>query len=135
MSGKHFTSMYQKPDYNSGNHSGGQGQFEDRIIMKSKLTKESLVVVSPNQVSADLPTENSTEVVILDLKDGIYYELRDVGARIWELIQQPCSVAAILDKLLAEYDVTAPRCEADLLALLEDMSEHDLIEISDAPYR
>lgn len=68
-------------------------------------------------------------VVILTLKDGVYYELKDVGARVWELIQEPHSVEFILDKLLEEYDVDGKRCETDLLALAENLAKLGLIEI------
>ena len=98
-----------------------------------KLTKESVLAVSPDQVSADLSSGLGKEVVILDLKDGIYYELNEVGAHIWGLIQQPNSVQAILDSLLEEYDVSPEQCEADLLALAEDMIRRGLVEIKDGP--
>lgn len=97
------------------------------------LTKASLLVASPDQVSADVSPDASGDVVILHLKDGIYYELNEVGARIWELIQQPCSVQAVLDALLIDYDADAERCEGDLLALVDDMAGRGLIEIKDGP--
>ena len=51
--------------------------------------------------------------MILSLKDGMYYELK-VAARVWSLIQQPCSIQSIHDVLLEEYEVEAERCEVDL---------------------
>lgn len=93
------------------------------------LTKASLLVASPDQVSADVSPDASGDVVILHLKDGIYYELNETGARIWELIQQPCSLGAVLEALLAEYETDAQQCEADLLALVEDMAGRGLIEV------
>jgi hypothetical protein len=86
-------------------------------------------VASQNQISADLSSDLPGNVVILSLKDGIYYELEEVGARIWSLIQKPCSIQVILDTLLKEYEVDAQRCEADLLALVEEMTKRGLIEI------
>ena len=102
------------------------------IVIMTNLSKAALLVASPDQVSADLSPDLSGDVVILHLKDGVYYELNRTGARIWSLIQQPCSLGAILDALLAEYEVDAQQCEADLLALLADMVEHGLVEIEDA---
>jgi hypothetical protein len=87
------------------------------------------LVASQDQVSADLSSDLSGQVVILGLKDGIYYELNEVGARIWNLIQQPRSVQSIIDTLLEEYDVSAAQCEADVLTLAEDMAGRGLIEI------
>jgi len=97
----------------------------------TRLTKASLLVAHPDQISADLSPDLSGDVVILHLKDGIYYELNETGARIWELIQQPCSLGTVLDALVADYEVDQQQCEADLLALIEDMVGRGLIEIKD----
>lgn len=99
----------------------------------ASLSKATLLVASTDQISADVSPDLSGEVVILHLKDGIYYELNETGARIWQLIQQPCALGAVLDALLVEYDVDARQCEADLLALVDDMADRGLIEIADGP--
>ena len=103
--------------------------------MRTSLSNTSVVVVSQDQVSADLSPDPSGEVVILGLKDGVYYELNEVGARIWRLIQQPRSVQSVIDTLLAEYDVPAQQCAADVLALAEDMVNRGLVDICDEPNR
>ena len=103
--------------------------------MKTSLTKASLLVASQDQISADLSSDQSGDVVILGLKDGVYYELNEVGTCIWRLIQQPCSVQSVVDTLLADYDVPARQCLVDVLALAEDMVERGLVEIHDDPDR
>jgi len=87
---------------------------------------EATVVVSKEQASADLD-----EAAILNLKDGVYYGLDPVGARIWKLIQTPRTVREVRDMILEEYDVEADRCEKDLIALLQDLAKNDLIDIVD----
>ena len=101
--------------------------------MNSPLSKTSVLAVSPNQVSADLSTDSSGAVVILGLKDGMYFELSEVGARIWHLIQQPRSVQAIVATLLDEYDVPAEQCESDVLDLAREMLERGLVVVVDEP--
>ena len=101
--------------------------------MKTSLTKTSLLVASRDQVSADLASDQSGDMVILGLKEGVYYELNEVGTCIWRLIQQPCSVQSVVDTLLVEYDVPARQCLADVLALTEDMVERGLVDIHDDP--
>jgi hypothetical protein len=76
-----------------------------------------------------LASSFGAEQVILSLKDGVYYGLEDVGARIWRLLQRPMTVAAIRDALLAEYDVDPERCGRDLRGLLADLAAHGLIEV------
>jgi hypothetical protein len=93
------------------------------------LSNTSIVVASPEQVSSDL----AGEIVMLNLKNGTYYGLDEVGARVWNLVQAPTPVAAIRDTILDEYDVEPERCEHDLLALLQELEGAGLIEVSDAP--
>lgn len=99
--------------------------------MDAPLSAHSIVVASPEQVSCPLGDESA----ILNLKNTVYYGLNSVGARIWELLQQPKSVAEIRDALLEEFEVEAERCERDLLALLEKMRSEGLIEVQSAAAR
>jgi hypothetical protein len=69
------------------------------------------------------------EMVILNLRDGVYYGLEDVGARLWSLLQRPITVAAIRDALVAEYDVEPARCGRDVRALLQNLAARGLIEV------
>lgn len=92
---------------------------------------DSLIVVSQNQVSADLSTDGAGQFVILGLQDGIYFELSEVGARIWQLVQQPCTIASVIDVLIDEYEVTREQCAADVMSLLAELRERGLVEIRD----
>jgi hypothetical protein len=89
-----------------------------------KLAVESRVVVSKDQVSCDL----GGEAAVLNLKNGVYYGLDPVGARVWQLIQEPKTLAQIRDVLKAEYDVETAQLEADIRDLLEQLAEQGLIE-------
>lgn len=95
------------------------------------LTTASVLVASQDQVSADLSSGESANVVILYLKDGVYFELNEVGAHIWSLIQQPRTIRSVIDALVQEYDVAAEKCETDVLSLVEDMATRGLIDICD----
>jgi hypothetical protein len=92
------------------------------------IEMKSTVVASANQVASEL----GDEVVILDLASGVYHGLGNVGSRVWALIQQLATVAAVRDQLLAEYEVPAARCEEDLLALLRDLDDKGLIDCQSA---
>jgi hypothetical protein len=91
------------------------------------ISTSSVVVAAKDQVSSDL----GEEVAILSLKNGVYYGLDAVGARIWDLIREPRAVSEILDVLLDEYEVEPERCERDLLALLEELVAEKLVEARD----
>lgn len=83
------------------------------------------IKVSEDQVSSEV----SNEIVILNLKTGTYHSLNPVGARIWQLIQEPKTVREIIDTLLVEYDVEVDVCERDLNELLTKLESAKLIEV------
>jgi hypothetical protein len=82
------------------------------------------VLVSPNQVSTSL----GHEAVILGAEAGEYFGLNEVGARIWELVQQPVQVSELCAQICAEYEVQADECERDVLELLGQLREKGLLE-------
>ena len=95
--------------------------------IESSMLRGLVVVVAKDQISRDL----DGEAVILNMKSGIYCGLNEVGARIWQLIQEPKSAKGVLNTLLEEYNVEADRCESEVLALLQEMSDNGLIEVTD----
>ena len=96
--------------------------------MDACLSVHSVVSATPEQVSCPL----GDEAAILNLKNTVYYGLNPVGARVWNLLQQPRSVGELRDALLEEYDVEPGRCESDLLELLEKMRTEGLIQVQSA---
>ena len=96
--------------------------------MNANLSLHSIVSAAPEQVSCPL----GDEAAILNLNNTVYYGLNPVGARVWNLLQQPRSVGELRDALLKEYDVEPGRCESDLLELLEKMRTEGLIQVQSA---
>jgi hypothetical protein len=97
----------------------------DTLELEHLVSEDSTVVAVKDQVSADL----AGEAVILNLKSGVYYGLNEVGAQIWQLIQEPKTVTTIRDTLLEEYEVQPDCCQRDLLALLRELASVGLVEV------
>ena len=93
--------------------------------MEQILSLESVVVVSPNQVSCDL----AGEAAVLQMSSGVYYSLNEIGTQIWKLIEQPRSIEDVCEVLLEEFDVDAERCQRSTLLLLEKLLEYELIKV------
>jgi hypothetical protein len=68
-------------------------------------------------------------LALLNLKSNIYYSLNGVGAFIWELIQEPRSIADIRGAVLARYNVDPKRCQADVDALLKGLADNGLARL------
>lgn len=69
------------------------------------------------------------ELVLLNTATGVYFGLDATGTRIWHLIQEHRSLRPVLEALVAEYDVSAARGEADLLDFVALLEEHALLDV------
>jgi hypothetical protein len=70
--------------------------------------------------------------VILNLNSGVYFGLNPVGARVWELLQEPRTVADVCATVRGEFDVEPERCERELMDLLEQMRTEGLVDVASA---
>ena len=95
------------------------------MSMNATISDRSVVVVVKDQISCDL----AGEAAILNVKNGVYYGLDPVGARIWNLMQEPRVVAEIQNAITDEYDVEPERAGRDLFGLLEKLLAEGLIEV------
>jgi hypothetical protein len=64
------------------------------------------------------------ELVMMSAESGRYLGLSQVAARIWELIETPANVDALVEQLQAEYEVTHETCRAEVDAFLADLVKH-----------
>ena len=96
--------------------------------MERVISDTAVVVASKEQFSCPL----GDDTVILDVNAGLYFSLDNVGAMVWQFIQQPRTVRDVRQAILDAFEVSADVCERDLTALLRDLAERRLIEIRDA---
>lgn len=87
------------------------------------INLESVISQSDEQVASEL----DGEIVMMSLEQGQYFGLDSIGSRIWALIEAPTQVSNIIDTLLNEYNVSRDACEKDVLALLNKLSEKNII--------
>src|SRR5438093_13768946 len=92
---------------------------------KMYLSEGTIIVASQEQVSCNL----GAEAAILNLKNGVYYGLDPVGARVWNLLQQPRTLSELHQILSDEYDVDGSRLESDLRHLIGQLADQRLVEI------
>jgi hypothetical protein len=90
------------------------------------FVESAIVSVGTEQLSSKL----GDDLVILNLKSGVYYGLDPVGARVWELAEKRSSAAAIRDAIANEFAVDPATAERDLADLLGQMESEGLIQVS-----
>lgn len=91
-------------------------------------TLDRWVEAAEGQVS----TEVEDEVVILDVEAGRYFGVDGVAAWIWDRVQEPVRVGALLEELLDVYDVDRARAADDLEGFLSELETRGLLEVRDA---
>lgn len=87
------------------------------------MTDNTLLRRREGLMTADM----NGSAVMMDIETGKYYNLGDVGGRIWELLEEPLTVAALVRKLTAEYDVSLAQCRTDILPFLTKLVERGLV--------
>jgi coenzyme PQQ synthesis protein D (PqqD) len=70
------------------------------------------------------------ESVILNLDSERYYGLDDVGTRILSVLANSDSIEAAYQSLLAEYDVDENVLRQDLIALVENLVQQGIVQVS-----
>ncbi|WP_445682224.1 PqqD family peptide modification chaperone [Radicibacter daui] len=73
------------------------------------------------------------ELLMMSVAAGKYFNLNDVGSRIWELLAQPVSVEGLVASLTAEYAVDADQARAEVQEFLSALRERGLLAPSGAP--
>ena len=72
------------------------------------------------------------DAVLLNMHNGQYYQLDEVGARLWGLMREEKSLRESYQVLLDEYEVDSSQLEKDVLELVENLKEQGLVEIIQA---
>ncbi|MFY7908263.1 MAG: PqqD family protein [Emticicia sp.] len=79
-----------------------------------------------NQVSSTI----SDATVILNHKEGIYYELNEVGSVIWELLKvKPITFYELKDLIINEFEVDESLADVDINRILNELLDEKLVEI------
>ena len=67
------------------------------------------------------------EAIIINLSNGIYYSMDNVGAFIWEQITGGLSLGEIVATVTAKYEVSAPQAQADVERLAGELVEEGIV--------
>ena len=78
-----------------------------------------------------LASEADSEILMLDIENGLYYGLADVAADIWELLEDPKTGQELIDALCKIYDVDEDTCKAQTTEFLVSLKEHSIITDQD----
>jgi len=74
-----------------------------------------------------LASELHGETVMMNIANGGYFGLDDVGSEVWRRIEPPCTFATLVEQLAADYGESTAVVASDVRLLLARMSEKDAV--------
>src|SRR5713101_6704165 len=89
------------------------------------IAEATVISRSPSVLTAEV----EGEIVMMSTEQGRYFGLDDIGSDIWKRIEAPCSFAALIELLVADYDADRVTIAADVRVLLERMAEQDVVRL------
>ena len=66
---------------------------------------------------------------MMDINQGKYFGMNQIGLRIWQLIQKEISFLNISEKLMEEYTITPKQCDNELRKFLDKLKDNNLVSI------
>ncbi|HXC56378.1 MAG TPA: PqqD family protein [Rhizomicrobium sp.] len=79
------------------------------------------------QSSAVVGAEIAGETILMNMDTAVYLEIDPVGARIWALLEQPRTFKALVEALMAEFDVDETVCAANTDAFLSYLAAQGFV--------
>ena len=88
-------------------------------------------MVSYAKKSTTLDAVVADATVVLNAENLRYFELSEIGARIWRLLDAgPVSIEVVVETLVHEFDVSPQHCSVSVEAFLKDGCAKGLLESS-----
>ena len=84
----------------------------------------SAFIRSPEVIGAEL----ESSLVLLHTGTWTYLELNDSGIQVWQQLEQPRCLAALVTELVSEFDVDEMRCRRETQSFLDDLLAKQFIQ-------
>jgi hypothetical protein len=91
----------------------------------NNLSNESTI----SQVPGNIVSNMNGEIVMLNIGNGKYYNLGEIGGIIWRKIGNEVTYQQLVADLLLEFDVTKSDCEQHVLEFISSLQAENLIII------
>jgi len=94
--------------------------------------------VDPMAVSPVHPKQSvvaariESELVLLDVDQGTYFGLDELGTEIWESISSGGDTDELVARLVEEYDVSPEQLRVDIAGFLDELEDKGLVSAANA---
>jgi len=71
------------------------------------------------------------DFMMMSIETGDYYQSNQMGAEIWEILESPCTVAALCDILESRFKATRDVVEREVTTFISELAAQDIIRITE----
>lgn len=75
------------------------------------------------------------ESVIVTPQEGLARVLNESASIIWELLDGKKSIGEIIDRIIAEFEISPEEAQEDVLDFLKELESKKMVEMNDEPGR
>jgi hypothetical protein len=93
------------------------------------LSLESVLLQQEGNIASDMDGEK----VMLNVKNGKYYNLGEVGGEIWSALESPVPVSFVVDTIKENFEVPVEVAQQDVLSFLQHLLDEGLAIIVSRP--
>ncbi|AJS59961.1 lasso peptide biosynthesis PqqD family chaperone [Paenibacillus sp. IHBB 10380] len=89
------------------------------------IAADDLILQSEGFLVSDMDGEK----VMLSIENGKYYNLGQIGGRIWELVASHATIAGMVEQLVMEYEIEPDVCEQQVYTFLHQLAAEGLVQV------
>lgn len=75
-----------------------------------------------------LTTAMGDELLMLNIRAGLYHNMNPMGARIWAILAAPTTLGEVVDQLVSEFEVTREDCTEQVEQFVAKLRGKGLLE-------
>jgi hypothetical protein len=91
------------------------------------ITDEHMIVRNQEKYIAN---KLGDEIVMMNLENGNFVTMNNVGTDIWNLTERPLTIKDIVSQLMKAYEISEDQCRAETLKFLQQSTEQNIFIIS-----
>lgn len=92
----------------------------------NKITPDTIVVRNDKKF---ITSPIGDEIVMMSMESGNYIGINEVGAVIWNKLEQPMTIKEVINYLLSIYDITEDACTEKTVKHIADMANQEMVLI------
>ncbi len=92
----------------------------------NRITPDTIVVRNDKKF---ITSPIGDEIVMMSMESGNYIGINEVGAVIWNKLEQPMTIKEVINYLLSIYDITEDACTEKTVKHIADMANQEMVLI------